>query len=417
MRTSMPSALASRPSSQRPLPLAAWSLLATLTLAASIALGGETTLAQSDQTAAIQQVIQQGDSEQVQALASQDASAMADTSSPEHLQELQQTNAQLLQSGVTAIALNNIEWGPIAVNGSSATATDYETWITTYDDASTEESRDENDYTLEQQNGTWVIVTDDQPDADASGPRPRVATPPPAPTATPGPSGAPGSAAESNNWAGYAATGASFTAVSGTWVIPAFSPSASAGMDATWVGIGGVTSRDLIQAGTEEQTSGSGQTMYSAWLEILPQPSQPVQLTVHAGDSISATVTQQTPTMWQISLTDNTTGQSKQVSGPYQSSGSSAEWIEEAPSAARGGVLPLDTFGSVMFSAASALAGGKQMNLAQLGARPITLADAARQPLVTTSPVGSDGASFTVTRTAAPDTEPGGRTTSRGGGD
>jgi hypothetical protein len=172
----------------------------------------------------------------------------------------------------------------------------------------------------------------------------------------------------------------------------------------------------LIQAGTDEQTSGSGQTRYSAWLEILPQPSQPVQLSVHAGDSVSASVSQQTPTTWQVSLTDNTTGQSQQESGPYQSSGTSAEWIEEAPSAARGGILPLDPFGTISFSGASAVEGGKQVNLAQADAQPITLADATRQPLVTTSAVGSDGSSFTVTRTATPDTGPNGRTTTSGAG-
>jgi hypothetical protein len=46
------------------------------------------------------------------------------------------------------------------------------------------------------------------------------------------------------------------------------------GVSATWVGIGGVNSRDLIQAGTQQQTTGTGQTQYQAWVEMLPQASR-----------------------------------------------------------------------------------------------------------------------------------------------
>ena len=64
----------------------------------------------------------------------------------------------------------------------------------------------------------------------------------------------------SSNWAGYAATEGRYTEVSGTWTIPTYSAMSSAGVSATWVGIGGVNSRDLIQAGTQQQTTGTGQT-------------------------------------------------------------------------------------------------------------------------------------------------------------
>jgi hypothetical protein len=75
---------------------------------------------------------------------------------------------------------------------------------------------------------------------------------------------------QSRNWSGYVATGGSFTSVAGTWTVPALSTRQAFASDATWVGIGGVSSSDLIQAGTEETTSRSGQVGYNAWVETLP---------------------------------------------------------------------------------------------------------------------------------------------------
>jgi hypothetical protein len=113
---------------------------------------------------AVQQVIQKGDTEQAQAVSSKDLSVMADTSTPDFLTQQQQATQDLLNNGVTSIDLSNIEWGPITVNGNSATATNYETWTTTYSDGTTDQSRDRNDYTLVQQNGAWLVQSDVHPD-------------------------------------------------------------------------------------------------------------------------------------------------------------------------------------------------------------------------------------------------------------
>src|SRR4051812_46343961 len=54
----------------------------------------------------------------------------------------------------------------------------------------------------------------------------------------------------SRNWAGYVADSGTYTGVSGSWNVP--TPSSSEdGSNATWVGIGGVDSRDLLQSGTQ----------------------------------------------------------------------------------------------------------------------------------------------------------------------
>ena len=204
----------------------------------------------------------------------------------------------------------------------------------------------------------------------------------------------------SQNWSGYAATGGTYTGVSGTWTVPQFTPDSTAGADATWVGIGGVNTNDLIQAGTQQTVSGSGSTQYQAWVETLPQASHPVPLTVNPGDSVSVAINQvpQSQDQWQVSFTNNTTGQTFQVTEHYTSSMSSAEWIEEAPSAARGRQLPLDQFGSVSFSQGSAVKNGQTVSIAHSGAQPITMVARGTRQTAHPSALSSDGGSFTVTQ-------------------
>ena len=353
----------------------------------------------SSATAAIQQVIQRGNAEQVQAIASQDASVMRDTSTDSYYQDLAQTNQDLLDSGVTKISLDKIEWGPVTVTGATASATSYETWTTVYSDGTTDQSRDRNVYTLVQQNGVWKIQADEHPD-DGFSPAPassQPATTLPSPQTSPAPAAATGRG-QSHNWSGYSASGGKFTGVNATWTVPQVTSTGSLGTDAAWVGIGGVSSHDLIQAGTEATVLSSGRTQYQAWIELLPQVSHPVPLAVAPGNSVTVAINQQTGGDWQISFKNNTTGATYDRTVQYDSSLSSAEWVEEAPSAGRG-VLPLDNFGSVTFSGASAVKDGKNVNLTQAGARPITMIGSGNQPLATPSVV-IDGSGFTVTRTA-----------------
>jgi hypothetical protein len=122
------------------------------------------TTAPDADTAAIQQVIQRANQEQAQALAANDPSGMQDTATQEYFQQMAQTNQALLDNGVTSVQLVNLEWGPISVNGTTATATTYETWNTTYSDGTTDQSRDRNVYTLVQDGGTWKIADNQHPD-------------------------------------------------------------------------------------------------------------------------------------------------------------------------------------------------------------------------------------------------------------
>ena len=391
-------------------------------------------------SAAIQQVIQQANAEQVKAIASGDASVMADTATAEHLTELQRVNQDLVTNGVSDIQLLKLEWGPISVNGSSANATTYETWATHTSDGSTEVSRDTNVYTLVQDNGAWKIQSDQHPDSTSpstsssrpgstspaspgqsnpglpgltgfpfplapipgDGAIPGVTTVPQPGTTSPTPAQIP-SRDTSHNWSGYAATGSNYTNVTGTWTIPQVSSNGAPGVGATWVGIGGVTSRDLIQAGTQETDGGQGRIQYSAWVETLPQVSQTVPCSVRPGDSVTVTISEQGTNTWSIDFANNTTGKTYHTSRRYTSSHSSAEWVVEAPSSGMG-ILPLDNFGNISFSNASATQNGQTLNLSQTHAQPITMLGNGGQQLAVPTGIGSDGGSFSVSRTQAPAT-------------
>ena len=360
-------------------------------------------------SAAIQQVIQHSNDEQVQAIAARDPSLMADTLTSDHFSELVQINQDLLNSGVASIKLVKLEWGAVAVDGSTATATTYETWTTTLSDGTTNQSRDRNDYSLVLDSGAWKIKSDAHPDQSPVTGRPGPSTTSPQPPVLPFP-GIPDNQNTSHNWSGYAATGGAYTSVTGTWTVPQFSPDGSFGIDAAWVGIGGVRSRDLIQAGTQQTVSGSGSTQYEAWVEMLPRSSRPVPLRVHAGDSVTVSISEESPDQWSIAFTNNTTGQTYQSTEQYSSSHSSAEWVEEAPSSGRGALLPLDNFGSIQFSSGSAVKDGQTVTVAGANARAITMLGDTNQALAVPSSLSDDGTGFTVARTDVPATTAGPRT-------
>ncbi|HEX6511427.1 MAG TPA: G1 family glutamic endopeptidase [Chloroflexota bacterium] len=359
----------------------------------------------SSAEAAVQQVIQRANAEQQQALAQNNPELMQDTSTPAYYQQMAQAQAQMASSGITSIQLTNLTWGSVTVSGSTAQATTTETWRTILPDGTLDVSTNQNVYSLANTNGSWLIQSDTQPaSTGAGGPPPAAPVQPRTPAPVPA-QAAPGQG-QSRNWSGYAATGGTFTSVTGTWTVP--QPAAgSAGTDAAWVGIGGVQSRDLIQAGTQLVTTGAGDTQYSAWIETLPQASQTVPLTVAPGDSVTVSITQQTAGQWQVAMKDNTTGKAYSAPVQYTSSLSSAEWVEEAPTGGRS-VLPLDQFGQVHFASGAAIEDGQTVNISQAGARPISMINSAGRVLATPSGLGNGGGSFSVTRSPAPNPVAGG---------
>jgi hypothetical protein len=341
--------------------------------------------------AAVKDVVERANQSQAQAYAWSDPAPMRATATDSYYEELTQINRSLQQSGARSIELVSLDWIDVTVDGMTAQAATAETWRTTYADGSTEESTARNDYTVIRQSGAWKIsaVAQSSVSSPTTGTGPSVAQP-----------GTPAAVtSSSSNWSGYAASGGTFTSVTGTWTVPTVAGT-TAGADATWVGIGGLTTSDLIQAGTQAQVDGSGNVQYSSWIEMLPAASQRVPLSVTAGDSVTVTITQQSGNDWLIAMKNNSTGGTYNITVQYSSTNSSAEWVQEAPSIGRG-LVPLDDFGTVQFTGGSAVRDGSAMSLSALGAKAITMVNRQGEAVAQPSTIADDGSSFTVTRTDA----------------
>jgi hypothetical protein len=248
-----------------------------------------------------------------------------------------------------------------------------------------------------------------------------------------GSAGAATSAADaqvSQNWAGYVAGSSDgstqFSNVSGSWVQPASKCGTGQDDAAFWVGIGGSgsgqsssygsalgdgSSTSLEQIGTEGNCTGSG-TQYFAWYELVPAAPVQLNLAIHPGDQITASVSV-SGSSTSFSLTNKTTGQSfsKTVASPNPDT-SSAEWIAEAPSECDGSgsctPLPLSDFGTVNFTSATATANGHTGTISDSnwsstpvalgadGSYDVSYGSSANTAGAVPSTLSSDGSSFSV---------------------
>ncbi len=363
----------------------------------AVTVTGTTTAATAQ--AAVKDVIRTANIAQAAAFAAHDPSLMRATSTAAHYAELAKINNGLAAGGLAGVTLVDITFGAITVTGPTATASTTETWSSTYADGTTDRSTDQNEYDLVLESGAWKIAANTQPNATPAGVTGVAPGAPQGPT-----SGVVRST--SRNWSGYVATGGTYTSVTGTWVVAKPDPK-TPGIDATWVGIGGANTTDLVQAGTEATVNPDGTVTYDAWTETLPQSTRTVALSVTAGDTVTVSLTEQSAGSWVIDMRNVTTGRAYTTTLRYSSSKTSAEWIQEAPSIGRG-IAPLDSFGSVTFAAASTVVDGKKQTLAGAGARAVTMTNAAGQPLAVPTAIGRDGASFSVDRTSTPNTGVGG---------
>jgi hypothetical protein len=153
---------------------------------------------------------------------------------------------------------------------------------------------------------------------------------------------------QSSNWFGYnlgtLERGATlFNSITGDWTVPTVSQH-TGGQDeysSDWIGIGGgcvdagctVGDNTLIQTGTEQDVSATGQKSYSAWWELVPAPSIAISMTVAPGDVMHASIAELVADsdVWTITLTDVTRNETFTQTVPYPSTHLTAEWIEETP--------------------------------------------------------------------------------------
>jgi hypothetical protein len=214
-----------------------------------------------------------------------------------------------------------------------------------------------------------------------------------------------GDTADSLNWAGYAVTpGSGISAVTGTFTVPS-AGLLPPGFSASWAGIGGYTTSDLIQAGVSENSAVGGELLggqYSAWYEILPASETPISgctgdasCTVNPGDKVTVDISYAGGDTWDISLVD-AGNWSWSTTVTYASSESSAEWIQEAPSLEDVQTLPADV-GNVSFGPTSTYTeGGSSHTIGQGSPTLIDESPVGEVNEATTSPLASDGQSFDV---------------------
>jgi hypothetical protein len=202
----------------------------------------------------------------------------------------------------------------------------------------------------------------------------------------------------STNWSGYAVAAMPHTVtyVQSSWILPA---ATAAGYSASWVGIDGYTSSTVEQIGTESDfLSGKGQ--YYAWYEMYPMPTVKIDQPVHPGDQITASVLYTPGVGFTLSINDNawSTPFTKTVSS-NAAQRSSAEVVVEAPSTSK--VLPLANTGTQTFTGSSITVSGQATSLTagqpQTKVEQIDMTTSRGVLKDTTSPLTSNGSSFSVT--------------------
>ena len=170
--------------------------------------------------------------------------------------------------------------------------------------------------------------------------------------------------ATSENWAGYGVSGATFTAVQGSWTQPrATCPTSTKQLASFWVGIDGLSGADptIEQVGTDSDCVAGGGDYY-AWYEMDPKGVNYLSSSkypVVAGETIGAAVSA-SGKVFTLSIEALSGGVVKWRFSTNQTTStlpqeSSAEWIAETPCRGSSCVIgQLADFGAVAFTHVSA---------------------------------------------------------------
>ena len=203
-------------------------------------------------------------------------------------------------------------------------------------------------------------------------------------------------------WAGYIIEKNSnsrfeVTAVNASWIVPNVNVTEGGGYSSAWIGIGGQLDKTLIQVGTEQDVT-SGQGSYYAWYELLP--SFAVRLTdliVAPGNTMIASINliNSDSNLWNIKMSDVTTGQAFNSNVVYNSARSSGEWIVERPTVINQ-TGSLADFGTIMFTGCHVNVNYAAGPITQFSFSKIQMANNLNSELASTSDPTDDGTAFTV---------------------
>lgn len=149
------------------------------------------------------------------------------------------------------------------------------------------------------------------------------------------------------NWSGYSVGLGPYSKVEGTFTVPNLAATPTETRTAEWVGIGGINTASLIQAGVTETYDPDGQPVYPyAWYEVLPAPEMPIStVSVRSGDAVTITIWQVGGTLWRITLTDDTSGAEPFTTvQTYSGPPTPADWIVDAPTSLPTGAQPIGEY-------------------------------------------------------------------------
>jgi hypothetical protein len=178
-------------------------------------------------------------------------------------------------------------------------------------------------------------------------------------------------------WAGYAVTGGGpYTAITGSWNVPVMDCAHGGGDASPWVGIDGWANGTVEQIGIDLDCR-HGQASYHPWVEMYPGPSDYFTETVHAGDTLTASVSV-SHGIWTLTEKDAEAGWSKTFhrQPKHAPQEASAEAIVE--DVGGGQVPPVPDFGTVTFrnitvnSGALASAGSPHRTTLRRGTTPLS---------------------------------------------
>jgi hypothetical protein len=222
------------------------------------------------------------------------------------------------------------------------------------------------------------------------------------------------SSIQAYNWAGYIATAKSgttnVTSVSGTFTVPALTPSDSvSGTVAIWVGIDGYDSTTLQQIGVVCEWNATTQTQVNyAYFSMYPvKPVLIVAIPVDTGDSISAAVFYEGKSEYRLTLKNNTKGIAVKIPTAYttvlHTEHSSAQWVVEQmhndTSFSNLSLARLADFGVVSFTKCMATIGPKStkvQSIDEFDSVPVTLVSTVGATVAHPTALAPDGQSFTV---------------------
>ena len=200
------------------------------------------------------------------------------------------------------------------------------------------------------------------------------------------------------------------TDVKGSWIVPAVQGcSTPATYSLAWVGIDGWTSSTVEQTGTASNCVG-GKLQYYAWYESYPSALKQFSLAITPGDKVTAEVSV-SGSRFTATVTDVTTGRTASTTFMvFWAAESSAEWIIEAPSSGTT-LLPLSNFRTAYLGSDNtgvtatgyATVGGKTGPIGSFTkVIQLTMVSSANGAVkAQSSPLSSDGTSFTVAWTSA----------------